>query len=78
MPAGKDRYVWHAGIYNIMKHLTDVIGKKNFIFATGDSIYYTADLLQKFRQQQYVFAFYVSKKTHEMTGGEVVAQQHDS
>lgn len=62
MPQGHSAYYWHAGVNNVMKNLVNVIGAENFIFSTGGGIYFTSDMLTKFREAQYVFAFYKRKE----------------
>lgn len=58
MPKGSAAYYWHAGVNNVMKNLINVIGSANFIYSTGDSVYFTSEMLSQFRQAQYVFGFY--------------------
>lgn len=52
-----DRYFWHAGLYQIMHNLQQVIGYTNVLFSTGNQIYWTSDLLAEFKNQNYVLAF---------------------
>lgn len=60
LPVGRDKYYWHAGVSACMLNLTSAIGYQNFIFSTGDDIYWTADLLRQFREQGYVLGFHYS------------------
>lgn len=76
IPTGVDAHYWHAGMYNVMSNLTEAIGINNFIFGTGDTIYWTADLLSEFRERQYVFAFYFNKTEGRITSGSITAQLH--
>lgn len=78
MPQGTDAYYWHAGMYQVMSNLTEAIGVSNFIFSTGDTIYWTADLLTEFKERQYVLAFYYTKgnkKESPHMSSEIVASQ---
>ena len=76
MPEGVNAHYWHAGVYNVMSNLTEAIGINNFIFGTGDTIYWTCDLLAKFREAQYVLAFYYNKTEGKITSGSITAQPH--
>lgn len=77
MPQGEDAHYWHAGVYNVMSNLTTAIGPSNFIFSTGDTVYWTADLLAEFRERQYVLAFYYNKTEEKITSGSISAQPHN-
>ena len=77
MPQGEDAHYWHAGVYNVMSNLTTAIGPSNFIFSTGDTVYWTADLLAEFREKQYVLAFYYNKTEGKITSGSISAQPHN-
>ena len=77
MPQGEDAHYWHAGVYNVMSNLTTAIGPSNFIFSTGDTVYWTADLLAEFRERQYVLAFYYNKTEGKITSGSISAQPHN-
>lgn len=77
MPKGKDARYWHAGVFNVMNNLTTAIGPSNFMFSTGDQIYWTADLLAQFQQYQYVLAFYYNKKEGKIVSSNISAQPHD-
>lgn len=76
MPTGEDAHYWHAGVYNVMSNLINAVGSNNFIFATGDTVYWTADLLSEFREQQYVLAFYYNKKEGKIVSSSISAQPH--
>lgn len=76
MPTGEDAHYWHAGVYNVMSNLINAVGVNNFIFATGDTVYWTTDLLAEFREQQYVLAFYYNKKEEKITSASISAQSH--
>lgn len=57
-PIGTEAYYWHAGVRNLMLNMADVIGRSNFLFATGSDISFTSDLLQKFANANYVLNFH--------------------
>jgi hypothetical protein len=78
MPTGENAYYWHAGIYNVMNNLTEAIGPSNFIFGTGDTIYWTSDLLAKFKELQYVLAFYYNKTESKIISSNIIAQPHQN
>ena len=75
IPQGKDAFYWHAGAYNVMNNLMDVIGKYNFIFSTGDNIYYTSQLLMELKQLSYILAF-SKPKDGPISSGDVGAMLH--
>ena len=77
MPQGVNAHYWHAGVYNVMSNLTTAIGPGNFLFSTGDTVYWTADLLSEFRERQYVLAFYYNKTEGKITSGSITAQPHN-
>ena len=77
MPQGEAAHYWHAGVYNVMNNLTTAIGPSNFLFSTGDTVYWTADLLAEFRERQYVLAFYYNKTEGKITSGSITAQPHN-
>lgn len=56
-----ESYYWHAGVRNAMSNIIDIIGRGNIFYSTGTEIYWTADLLTQFRNEQYVLAFYKRK-----------------
>lgn len=61
LPIGQEIHMWHAGVRNLMDNLIEVIGSENFLYSTGNAIYYTADLLSNFRKLNYVLAFGIEK-----------------
>ena len=77
MPIGEDAHYWHAGVYNVMSNLLEAIGPSNFIYATGDTVYWTADLLAEFRERQYVLAFYYNKTEGKIVSSSISAQPHN-
>lgn len=66
VPTGEEVHWWHAGVRNLMNNLPEAIGTNNFIFATGNQVYWTADLLAQMREHNYVAAFAMSGD--ELTG----------
>ena len=74
----EDLYYWHAGLYNVMNNLIEAIGDKNFIFGTGNKIYWTASMLNKMKKEKYVFAFtkYTSGKNGDKLTPMIVATPH--
>ena len=61
LPDGDERYYWHGGVSSLMSRMSDVIGRNNFLFATGSELSFTVDLLIQFRQRSYVLNFHKSK-----------------
>lgn len=72
IPQGTEAYYWHAGVRNVMNNLIEIIGPGNFIYSTGNQIYWTADLLTKFKESQYVLAFYRRKTERDGYGAKIV------
>lgn len=72
IPQGTEAYYWHAGVRNVMNNLISVIGQGNFIYSTGNKIYWTADLLTEFKNNQYVLAFYKRKTEKDGVGAKIV------
>ena len=42
LPTGQELHMWHAGVRNLMNNLIEVIGSENFLYSTGNAVYYTA------------------------------------
>jgi hypothetical protein len=61
MPKDEQAYHWHAGVLNTMSNIMSVIGLQQTLFSTGKEIFFTADLLTKFREANYVLAFNLDK-----------------
>ena len=59
-----------------MSNLTSAIGPLNFLFSTGDQVYWTADLLTELKERQYVLAFYYNKKEEKIISSDISAQLH--
>ena len=76
MPDEYNAHFWHAGVYNVMSNLTSAIGPLNFLFSTGDQVYWTADLLTELKERQYVLAFYYNKKEEKIISSDISAQLH--
>lgn len=72
IPQGTEAYYWHAGVRNVMNNLINIIGQGNFIYSTGNKIYWTADLLTEFKNNQYVLAFYKRKTEKNGVGAKIV------
>lgn len=72
IPQGTEAYYWHAGVRNVMNNLISIIGQGNFIYSTGNKIYWTADLLTEFKNNQYVLAFYKRKTEKDGIGAKIV------
>lgn len=70
----EDRYFWHAGLYQAMSNIEQIIGPMNFLYATGNQIYWTYDLLTRFKEAQYVLAF---DKPNKVLTSMVRAVEHD-
>ena len=75
-PTGTDAYYWHAGLYNAMINLTDVLGPTNALYVTGNEIAFTVDILQRFKDMNYVFAFNLNKD-HKISSNTVYAMSHN-
>lgn len=75
-PQGDDAHYWHAGVYNVMSNLTDVLGQRNAIFSTGTGFHWTADFLAQARANSYVFAFYWSQKAQKIVSPDVSMMPH--
>lgn len=76
-PSGIDRHYWHAGVASIMSNLLEVVGPTNFIFSTGNQVYWTAELLSEFKERQYVLGFSWNKSDQGITASHVTAMQHE-
>ena len=76
MPDEYNAHFWHAGVYNVMSNLTFAIGPLNFLFSTGDQVYWTADLLAELKKHQYVLAFYYNKREGKIISSDISAQPH--
>lgn len=76
MPVGEAAFYWHAGVYNVMSNLQDVIGSNNFIYSTGSQVSFTSDLLTNFQQNQFVLGFY-KRKDDRIVSADVGAQEHN-
>lgn len=61
------RHYWHAGVSSAMQNIMSIIGYQNMIFSTGDSIYWTGELLTQFRQQGYVLCFRYNTSTERLS-----------
>lgn len=77
MPQGQDAHYWHAGVYNVMSNILDVIGYNNFIFATGNQIYWTSEFLTSLKNMSYVLAFYWSKSEEKIVSPDVKILYHN-
>lgn len=77
MPKGEDANYWHAGVYSVMSNLMEAVGPNNFLFSTGDQVYWTAELLARFRAASYVLAFNWNKTEQKITSSHVVALKHE-
>lgn len=63
IPTGDKKYYWHGGVSSLMSRMRDVIGRNNFLFATGSELQFTADLLAQLRERNYVLNYH--KRTNE-------------
>ncbi len=61
IPDGDEKYYWHGGVSSLMSRMSDVIGRNNFLFATGSELSFTVDLLSQLRERSYVLNFHKPK-----------------
>ena len=61
IPEGDKKYYWHGGVSSLMYRMNEVIGRNNFMFATGSNLQFTVDLLCKLKERNYVLNFHKSK-----------------
>lgn len=73
----EDMYYWHAGLFQAMNNLIDVLGKNTVLFSTGSAAYWTADMLFKLKQTKYVFAFAKPKGKGKILTPSVSITEHE-
>ena len=78
LPKPEQMHSWHAGAANVMANIIDIIGPTNLIYATGDNIYFTCDLLAQFRDASYVLSYYKDMKADTLINRIVMAKHDDS
>lgn len=61
LPQNDEKYFWHGGVKSLMSRMSDVIGRNNFLFATGTELQFTVDLLTQLRERSYVLNFHKPK-----------------
>lgn len=56
------QHFWHAGVAACMSNLINLVGGGNFIYITGNEIYYTCDMLSEMQRNNIVAGFYMDAK----------------
>lgn len=54
-------YSWLTGVRFLSRHVPEVLGERNVMWASGNELMYTADMITQFRAKQYFIAFEKSK-----------------
>ena len=75
LPQGDDKHYWHAGVASIMDNLTAAIGYQNVLFSTGNQLYWTGQMLTKFKNKGYVLAFHYSTRDERLSDSGAMSMQ---
>ena len=63
----EEKMSWIKSTIALERMAIEAIGQNQAGFVTGDSFYWTGDLIGKFRQQEYYLAFVFTAKNHQIT-----------
>ena len=58
---------WHNSASVLGKNITQVLGRSNIFYITNNKFYWTADLIQTFKNANYFLTFYYKRYTNQQT-----------